>query len=166
MKEASLFEPTRLVPGSPRLVASVYVGDAEQARAIGAIFGVALRELAGRYQPVTAALRKARVPTRVLWGDRDPFFPVTQAERTAGLVDGTSVIRVSAPQPVALKPCWMALPRSDRVRSSTDWKTTATSWVNGLGVETRRGCPQKDQVLDMRVNWTRIFSVGESSLPT
>jgi len=34
------------------------------------------------------------VPTRVLWGDCDPFFPVTQAERTAALVDGAAVVRL------------------------------------------------------------------------
>jgi pimeloyl-ACP methyl ester carboxylesterase len=76
---------------APTLDPAVYVGDRAQAAAIRAIFTVALRELATRYRPVTEALRGVTVPTSVVWGDRDPFFPATQAHRTAGLIRGAEV---------------------------------------------------------------------------
>jgi pimeloyl-ACP methyl ester carboxylesterase len=66
----------------------LHVGDREQARAIRVIFGSALRELAPRYRPITEILSRVDVPTRVVWGDRDPFFPVEQAHRTAELIQG------------------------------------------------------------------------------
>jgi pimeloyl-ACP methyl ester carboxylesterase len=66
----------------------LYVGDREQARAIRIIFGSALRDLASRYGPITQMLGRVDVPTRVVWGDRDPFFPVEQAHRTAELIRG------------------------------------------------------------------------------
>jgi pimeloyl-ACP methyl ester carboxylesterase len=75
-------------PDAPRIDPSVHVGDRDQARAIRVIFETALRELAQRYEPITEALRKVRVPTRVVWGDRDPLFPVPQARRTADLFEG------------------------------------------------------------------------------
>jgi pimeloyl-ACP methyl ester carboxylesterase len=68
----------------PRL----YVGDRDQTRAIRIIFTAALRELARRYGPITELLGRVAVPTRVVWGDRDPFFPVAQAHRTAALIPG------------------------------------------------------------------------------
>jgi pimeloyl-ACP methyl ester carboxylesterase len=80
-----------LGPGAPSIDASAHVGDADQARAIFRIFDTALRELRVRYAPVTEALRQVRVATRVVWGDRDPFFPVEQARRTADLIDGATV---------------------------------------------------------------------------
>jgi pimeloyl-ACP methyl ester carboxylesterase len=66
----------------------LYVGDREQARAIRIIFASALRDLASRYGPITEMLSRVDVPTRVVWGDRDPFFPVVQAHRTAELIQG------------------------------------------------------------------------------
>lgn len=71
-----------------KLDARLYVGDSDQTRAIRIIFGSALRELASRYDPITEILRRVDVPTRVVWGDRDPFFSVNQAHRTAGLIKG------------------------------------------------------------------------------
>jgi pimeloyl-ACP methyl ester carboxylesterase len=47
------------------------------------IFLASLRDLARLYVPVEAALRSLTVPAQVLWGDRDPFFPVAVGERTA-----------------------------------------------------------------------------------
>lgn len=66
----------------------LYVGDRQQARAIRIIFASALRHLASRYGPITEILSRVEVPTRVVWGDRDPFFPVEQAHRTAELIQG------------------------------------------------------------------------------
>jgi pimeloyl-ACP methyl ester carboxylesterase len=73
---------------STRLDAHLYVGDPEQARAIRVIFGSALRELASRYEPITEMVRRVNVPTRIVWGDRDPFLPVERAQRTARLIHG------------------------------------------------------------------------------
>jgi len=47
------------------------------------VFLDSLRHLEARYAPPEAALGALRVPLRVLWGDRDPFFPVAVGERTA-----------------------------------------------------------------------------------
>jgi pimeloyl-ACP methyl ester carboxylesterase len=68
--------PVRLDPG-------IYVGHRDQARAIRLIFTDALANLADRYGPLEGILRRAAVPGTVVWGDRDPFFPLSQAERTA-----------------------------------------------------------------------------------
>lgn len=80
---------------APRLNPSVYVGDPGQAQAIRVIFCTALRELAERYQPITELLRQVRVPACVVWGDRDPFFPVSQARRTAALLESAQVTVLS-----------------------------------------------------------------------
>jgi pimeloyl-ACP methyl ester carboxylesterase len=76
---------TARMTGHPRLDLDrrIYVGDADQARAIRLIFTDALTNLAQRYAPVEAIVRRTAVPATVVWGSRDPFFPVTQAERTA-----------------------------------------------------------------------------------
>lgn len=62
-----------------------YLGDAAQTRAIGTIFASALRELERRYAFAEPALRELEVPVVVAWGDADPFFPLSQAERTAAV---------------------------------------------------------------------------------
>jgi pimeloyl-ACP methyl ester carboxylesterase len=78
-------------PQGPHLHPSTYLGDRDQARAIGIIFSRALRELQERYAPITELLARVRIPTRVLWGDRDPFFPIAQAKRTGALIPGAEV---------------------------------------------------------------------------
>ena len=78
--------------GSPRLDPDDHVGDPAQALAIRAIFETALRELAPRYAPVTAALGAVRVPARVVWGEKDPLFPLPQARRTAALLPGADLL--------------------------------------------------------------------------
>lgn len=47
------------------------------------IFLASLRDLAGLYDPVARAAEDLRLPAAVLWGDRDPFFPVAVGARTA-----------------------------------------------------------------------------------
>lgn len=64
------------------------VGDGEQVRATRTIFATALRELPERYGPIEAVLAQVRVPTTVLWGDRDPFFPVAAGRRLAAAIPG------------------------------------------------------------------------------
>lgn len=74
-------------PGTPPPDATVYIGDSRQRRTIGAIFSGALTGLAELYAPVAAALADIKVPVLVGWGDRDPLFPVEQAERTAAVAN-------------------------------------------------------------------------------
>lgn len=66
----------------------VYLGDRGQRRAIATIFSGALTRLAELYMPVSAALDGLAVPVLVGWGDRDPFFPLEQGERTAAAAHG------------------------------------------------------------------------------
>lgn len=69
--------------GSSRtLDPQIYLGDTSQQRAIATIFAHALRELDSRYAFAEPTLRRLDVPVLVAWGDRDPFFPLAQAERT------------------------------------------------------------------------------------
>lgn len=74
-------------PDSSAPDATVYIGDRRQRRTIAAIFSGALTRLEELYSPVAAALDDLDVPVLVGWGDRDPFFPVEQAERTAAAAD-------------------------------------------------------------------------------
>ena len=70
-------------PGMPPPDADLYLGDGGQQRTIATIFAGALSQLAELYAPVAEALERLDVPVAVGWGDRDPFFPIAQAERTA-----------------------------------------------------------------------------------
>jgi pimeloyl-ACP methyl ester carboxylesterase len=47
------------------------------------IFFASMRDLPGLYGAVAQAARALGLPALVLWGDRDPFFPVEVGERTA-----------------------------------------------------------------------------------
>lgn len=81
----------RLGVGRPRIRIDqkAYVGDREQRRAIRTIFATSLRGLAERYGPIAESLPTMDVPTLVLWGDRDPFFPVEQGRRLAEAIPGS-----------------------------------------------------------------------------
>jgi len=48
------------------------------------IFLASLRDLPGLYTEIERVARTLGVPSLVLWGDRDPFFPAHVGERTAG----------------------------------------------------------------------------------
>lgn len=67
----------------PRLNRAAYLGDRAQVRAIGTLFQGALAGLATRYAPVEAALPVLGRPSVVVWGDRDPFFPLEEGQRVA-----------------------------------------------------------------------------------
>ncbi len=70
--------------GSSRpLQTEVYLGDDAQRAAIRTIFSHALRNLSELYVATDEALGELDVPVLVGWGDRDPFFPVEQGQRTA-----------------------------------------------------------------------------------
>jgi len=62
------------------------VGDAAQSSAIRIIFTASLRRLRELYSPLRDSLREISVPTVVLWGDRDPFFNVSQGRRLAAAI--------------------------------------------------------------------------------
>lgn len=47
------------------------------------IFLQSLRQMARLYGPIAEELPRIDVPVTVLWGDRDPFFPVSAGVRTA-----------------------------------------------------------------------------------
>ena len=76
---------TRRMVGTPRLRLDprTYIGDSAQARAIRLIFTDSLVNLAERYRPLEAILSTVTVPAAVIWGDRDPFFPLAHGRRTA-----------------------------------------------------------------------------------
>ena len=57
--------------------------------AVRTVFADALRNLERNYAPVEHALRGLEVPVEVVWGDRDPFFSVEQARRTAAAAPGS-----------------------------------------------------------------------------
>lgn len=63
--------------------AALILGDRAQSAAVAALFHRALRQLATQYAPVEEALRALRVPTLVVWGDKDLFFSLEQGRRTA-----------------------------------------------------------------------------------
>jgi pimeloyl-ACP methyl ester carboxylesterase len=50
------------------------------------VFLQSLRDLPGLYGPVAEAAARLGLPALVLWGDRDPLFPVPVAERSAALL--------------------------------------------------------------------------------
>jgi pimeloyl-ACP methyl ester carboxylesterase len=57
------------------------------------IFRRSLTDMQGNYEDVEALLPQLDVPTLVLWGDRDPFFSVEEAERLVDtLPDATLTI--------------------------------------------------------------------------
>lgn len=74
--------------GAAPLEPATHLGDRRQRRAIATIFSGALRRLDEIYTPVEDALRGLDAPVVVGWGDRDPFFPIAQGERTADAAGG------------------------------------------------------------------------------
>jgi pimeloyl-ACP methyl ester carboxylesterase len=66
--------------------------DAGEARTIRTIFSRVLRDLPQLYGPLEETARASRLPALVLWGDRDPFFPLEQGHRTAELLGAELVV--------------------------------------------------------------------------
>lgn len=69
------------------------------------VFEASLRDLAGLYGPVEATLERIQVPCTVVWGDRDPFFPIAIGERTVARIPGATF--------VVLEGCGHFLPGED-----------------------------------------------------
>jgi 2-hydroxymuconate-semialdehyde hydrolase len=84
----------RLGCGQPRpaMDASAYVGDRRQQAAIRWIFATALGDLEARYREVEAALPTLEKPVVVLWGGRDPFFPLEEGRRAASAIPGAELV--------------------------------------------------------------------------
>ena len=76
----------------PRLDRAAHLGDAAQVRAVGTIFAGSLQNMDRLYGPVRHRLENWTGPTMVAWGDRDPFFPVTQGARTAAVAGTTLTV--------------------------------------------------------------------------
>lgn len=72
-----------------RVYGGTQLGDAASVRTI---FTRSLQHLAELYAEYPSTLRSIPVPAAVLWGTRDPFFPVSQARRTAGLIAGAELV--------------------------------------------------------------------------
>lgn len=73
----------------PRLGRAAHLGDAAQVRAVRTLFAGSLRDMDRLYTPVAQRLQSWTGPAMVAWGDRDPFFPVPQGERTAAVAGTT-----------------------------------------------------------------------------
>lgn len=67
---------------------TTYLGGDQQVRATRVIFAWSLRNLAALYESMPSVLDSVRVPSLVIWGTRDPFFPVAVADRTAAAIPG------------------------------------------------------------------------------
>lgn len=55
------------------------------------IFLRSLRDLKGTYREIEDTLAHLAVPTCVVWGDRDPFFPLAIGRRTQTAIPGASL---------------------------------------------------------------------------
>lgn len=69
------------------------------------IFQASLRDLPGLYGPIESALANIDVPCAVVWGERDPFFPVEVGERTTRCIPRATFS--------VLKGCGHFLPKED-----------------------------------------------------
>lgn len=62
-----------------------------EAASVRRIFTQTLQDLDALFRDYPSILQSLAVPTLVLWGDSDPFFPVDQAQRLASLVEGAEL---------------------------------------------------------------------------
>lgn len=70
-------------PGASPPDPTTYLGGRGQQRSIATIFAGSLTRLEELYQPIESQLQGLTCPTFVGWGDQDPFFSVSQGQRTA-----------------------------------------------------------------------------------
>lgn len=59
------------------------------------IFLRSLRHLDRLYRPIEEHLPRITVPTTVLWGTADPFFPVSVGRRTAAAISGSRYVEIA-----------------------------------------------------------------------
>lgn len=55
----------------------------DELAAIRSIFATALADIGRHFRPIESMANALDIPTHVVWGRRDPFFPITFAERVA-----------------------------------------------------------------------------------
>lgn len=70
------------------------LGDGQQIYSIATIFATALRELSTRYKFVEESLADLKIPTKVIWGTKDPFFSIKQGRRTAAAIPNAKFIAI------------------------------------------------------------------------
>lgn len=58
------------------------------------IFLQSLRRLRELYAPIERGLPHVAVPCTVIWGDRDPFFPVSVGKRTAAAITTATYVEI------------------------------------------------------------------------
>lgn len=63
-----------------------------EAATVRSIFTRTLRQLSDLFAEYPATLRSISVPTTLVWGAEDPFFPVQQGRATADLVPGSELV--------------------------------------------------------------------------
>ncbi|MGI8708214.1 MAG: alpha/beta fold hydrolase [Actinomycetota bacterium] len=86
-----------------------------EARSVRRIFTASLDNLAQLYGDYPGILHSVDVPASVVWGDRDPFFPVAQAERTASLLEDVKLHFLYGDRPLPAR----GTPRGGRERDRT-----------------------------------------------
>jgi pimeloyl-ACP methyl ester carboxylesterase len=55
------------------------------------IFKHSLADLPGNYRPIEEFASQLKIPTLILWGDRDPFFPVSVAKRSEATIPNAAL---------------------------------------------------------------------------
>jgi pimeloyl-ACP methyl ester carboxylesterase len=61
-------------------------------QALKTIFATALEDMKGYFLPVERIAEKSDVKTLIIWGDRDPFFPLSHAERMKAKMKNAELI--------------------------------------------------------------------------
>ena len=64
-------------------------------RSTRSIFLNSLRNLDTLYRPIESSLSQISVPATVIWGDSDPFFPVSVGRRTAAAIPGARYLELA-----------------------------------------------------------------------
>jgi triacylglycerol lipase len=61
-------------------------------QALKTIFATALEDMNGYFLPIEKIAEKSDVKTLIIWGDKDPFFPVSHAERMKAKMKNAELI--------------------------------------------------------------------------
>jgi pimeloyl-ACP methyl ester carboxylesterase len=55
------------------------------------IFQHSLADLPSNYRPIEGFVSQIKIPTLILWGDRDPFFPISVAKRSEATIPNAAL---------------------------------------------------------------------------
>lgn len=61
-------------------------------QALKTIFATALEDMRSYFSPVEKIAEKTEIKTLIIWGDKDPFFPVSHAERMKAKIENCELI--------------------------------------------------------------------------